>query len=301
MGPGPDVRRLLAWAAHARSRGRWRRGRKGGGGGAGGRSGDCIGGGLGTPLTAPGAARAGSRRVRRRLRGWWFRVRAALPDSQVGEGRSRSRGQPHGEGAGQGSERGAGGVGSGGGGRGRGRRELKPKFGRSRWSVFFPGVGAEARPVCGALRGSWGYLRGRGGIGVRGRAGWLVRLAGRGPVPAAEQPGKPEPQCRRGCCAGPARPCDPLYSCHNLGTFGAAPNGAPGRPAPREEPPPPAPHPEAPDPRAAVPSGRCRRPWAGSVSGCGSGLGPWGAGRRAPSWSDCAGSRAPRRRGVFFP
>lgn len=113
---------------------------------------------------------------------------------------------------------------------------------------LFLGVGAEARPVCGALRGSWGYLRGRGGIGVHSGAGSLVHAPRLGPVPAAEQPGKPETQCRKGCCLGPARPCDPLYSCHNLGTFGAAPNGAPGRPAPPGG----TPALPAPDPRASV-------------------------------------------------
>lgn len=49
----------------------------------------------------------------------------------------------------------------------------------------------------------------------------------------------------------------------------------------------------APDPARLDPSGGCRRPWAGSVSGRGSGLGPWGARPRASGSSNCAGSRAP--------
>lgn len=54
-------------------------------------------------------------------------------------------------------------------------------------------------------------------------------------------------------------------------------------------------NPRPPDARPARrgPSGGCRRPWAGSVSGRGSGLGPRGVRRQASGWSDCAGSRAP--------
>lgn len=54
------------------------------------------------------------------------------------------------------------------------------------------------------------------------------------------------------------------------------------------------PRPPGARPARRGPSGRCRRPWAGPVSGRGSGLGPWGAaGRRAAGRSDCTGSRAP--------
>lgn len=104
--------------------------------------------------------------------------------------------------------------------------------------------------------------------------------------------GKAGDWCRKGCCWGPARPCDPLYSCHNLGTFGAAPNGAPGRPAPPGNPRPPGTRPARRSPRLERRPGR---PWSGSVSGRGSVARSLGSARlRASGWSDCAGSRAPR-------
>ena len=78
---------------------------------------------------------------------------------------------------------------------------------------------------------------------MHGGAGWLERALGLGPIRAAERPGKPDTGCGEGFRWGPVRPCDPLYSCHNSGTFGAEPNGAPGRPAPPGNPRPPGPRP----------------------------------------------------------
>lgn len=123
---------------------------------------------------------------------------------------------------------------------------------------------------------------------MRGGAGW----PGLGPIPASGRPGKPETWCREGFRWGPARPCDPLYSCHNSGTFGAAPNGAPGRPAPPGNPRPPGARPARLRPQSERPP---PPPWAGSVSGRGSGARSTGSARpRAPGSSDGAGSRAPR-------
>lgn len=210
-------------------------GERKGGGGAGGSSGEIFEGGWGAPLTAPGAARAGScvSPSRSRVGG----AESLQPDPRVGEGRSRSHRKPHGEGAGKGRERGPvclwgrGAAAKG----GEGGTKVLPVT----LVCLFPGVGAEARLGGGAFWGSWGYLRGRGGIGVHGRAGGPERAQGLGPIPAAGLLGKQETRCGEVFCWGPARPCDPLYSCHNSGTFGAAPNGTPGRPAPPGNPRPP--------------------------------------------------------------
>lgn len=285
-----------AGAAHARSRRRWRRGRPGGGGGA--AAGAVTG--LGWVGDATHSPRCGSRREPPRpLEAAPLVVpsrRCRTPRRGREEAGAAASHTVRARGRGGSGARGAWGWGAAARGEAGGSRSQV----LTRGGVFFLELGR--RPPC--LRGPPGRLglpagQGRDWGAPRGR--WPVRRAGLGPFPAAEPAGKPETPRRRGCCLGPARPCDPLYSCHNLGTFGAAPNGAPARPAPPEEPPPSRPHPEAPGPARRGPSGRCRRPWAGSVSGRGSGLGPWGAGLRAPGWSDCTGSRAPRRRGVFLP
>lgn len=82
--------------------------------------------------------------------------------------------------------------------------------------------------------GCRGYLRGRGARRVLrpGGGGGDAGAAARWRLGAVTgRLGRPE-----GSRPGPARPCDPLYSCHHSGTFGAAPNGAMGRPAPPPSP-----------------------------------------------------------------
>lgn len=82
-------------------------------------------------------------------------------------------------------------------------------------------------------RGRRGYLRGRGARWVPrpGAAEAAARLR-----LGAVQRGAGRVGRRERSRPGPARPCDPLYSCHHSGTFGAAPNGALGRPAPPPSP-----------------------------------------------------------------
>lgn len=133
--------------------------------------------------------------------------------------------------------------------------------------MSFPGSWGGGPPWLRAPPGQLGLPAGQGRVsGAR-----EDRVAGARPGVVADScgraAGKAGDWCRKGCCWGPARPCDPLYSCHNLGTFGAAPNGAPGRPAPPGNSRPPSTRPARRSPRLERRPGR---PWSGSVSGRGS-------------------------------
>lgn len=218
-------------------------------------SGEFGGVGWGRAPAAPGAAgcrgRGGSRSLRPGRR------QSPRSESRFGgEGGSRSLRRPHGEDAG-----------------GHGGRRVGPGA-RGAAAATRPGGGSCGRDL-GASRarsspesrsaGPAGSVRGLPGLpaGQRGAAGPATRGCVWGDAGAAARwrlgavtgrLGRPE-----GSRPGPARPCDPLYSCHHSGTFGAAPNGAMGRPAP---PPSPRPRGGRRAPRSALrgPSGRRCRP-----------------------------------------
>lgn len=178
-----------------------------------------------------------------------------------------------------------------------GGRALEPSFASHPGECFRELGGG---PAARGPRGQRGYLRGRGGIGVPGGARWPERSLGLGPIAAVERPGPPATWCGERFRLGPARPCDPLYSCHNPGTFGAAPNGARGRPAPRGTPALPACCPRGRRPRASSVGGRGSRPGphgacpSRSLSACGAGPGALALGSSFPPPS--ARSLSPRVR-----